>query len=53
MEVEASFGEARVARDPVQGPSFENELTEYIRATDPESEVSKEWTTQSKRWFLF
>ena len=41
MAVEASSDEAHVAHDPGQDPLIENELTEYIRATDPATEVIK------------
>ncbi len=45
MGVEASFYEAHVARDLGRGPPIENELTEYIRATDLMSAARNEWAT--------
>ena len=48
MAVEASSDEAHVAHDLGQDPLIENELTEYIRATDPATEVIKAWATQLK-----
>jgi len=53
MAVEASFDEAHVAHDPGQDPLIENELTEYIRATDPVSEVMRARTTQLLEIVLF
>ncbi|CUS54252.1 hypothetical protein MGWOODY_XGa679 [hydrothermal vent metagenome] len=46
MAVGASSDEEHVAHDPGQDPSIENELTEYIRATDPATEVIKARATQ-------
>ena len=53
MAVEASSDEAHVAHDPGQDPSIEDELTEYIRATDPVSEVMRARTTQLVEVVLF
>jgi|GEM_PF-3761632 len=53
MAVEASSDEAHVAHDPGQDPSIEDELTEYIRATDPVSEVMRARTTQLLEIVLF
>jgi len=53
MAVEASSDEAHVAHDPGQDPSIEDELTEYIRATDPVSEVLRARTTQLLEVVLF
>jgi len=46
MAVGASSDEEHVVHDPGQDPSIENELTEYIRATDPATEVIKARATQ-------
>ena len=43
----------RDRHDPAQDPSIENELTEYIRATDPVSEVMRARTTQLLEIVLF
>ena len=53
MAVEASSDEAHVAHDPGRDPSIEDELTEYIRATDPVSEVMRARTTQLLEVVLF
>ena len=46
MSAGASSDEEHVVHDPGQDPSIENELTEYIRATDPVAEVVKAGATQ-------
>ena len=53
MGVEASSDEAHAVHDPGQDLSIENELTEYIRATDPVSEEKKAWATQLGGDFYF
>jgi hypothetical protein len=46
MAAGASSDEEHVVHDPGQDPSIENELTEYIRATDPATEMIKARPTQ-------